>query len=153
MSRAGTAQTMPLQNVMNSVIRVALRAPFVSKGIGRYLLTIHVVGRKTGRHYDLPVAYTRHDGALLVGTPFAWGRNLRTGDPVEIDLLGKRRTADVRVVSDEAGVTELYGVIAKANRNFATFNDIGFGPSGEPDPAALHRAFEGGARVFVLALR
>lgn len=46
------------------------------RGIGKALITLYVVGRKSGRHYTVPVAYVPHDGALLFGTPFGWGRNL-----------------------------------------------------------------------------
>lgn len=151
--RAGTAQTMPLQGVMNSVMRTLLRVPGVSKVIGEKLLTLYVIGRKSGKLFEVPVAYTKHDGKLLVGSPFAWGKNLRTGEPIDVQLAGHRRTADVRVVADEAGVVDLYGVIAADNKNFAAFNHIGSTADGSPDPEDLRRAFEGGAKVFVLTPR
>jgi len=40
-------------------------------------------GPQVRRHYAVPLAFTRHDGVLLVGTPFGWGRNLRTGEAVD----------------------------------------------------------------------
>jgi len=46
-----------------------------------------------------------------------------------------------------------YAVIARYNKNFASFNNIGFDPQGNPEPADLRRAWTGGARVFRLALR
>lgn len=154
MSRsAGTAKTMPLQGAVNALTRTLLRAPGISKFIGERLLTLYVVGRRSGTVFEVPVAYTKHDGNLLVGSPFAWGKNLRTGEPIDIQLAGHRRTADVRVVADEAGVIELYGVIAADNKNFASFNHIGFTADGSPDPADLRQAFEGGAKVFVLTPR
>ncbi|WP_238219168.1 nitroreductase/quinone reductase family protein [Tsukamurella pulmonis] len=151
--RAGTASTMPLQGVMNAVIRVLLRVPVASRFLGERLLTLYVVGRKSGRVFEVPVAYTKHDGHLLVGSPFAWGKNLRTSEPIEVQLAGRRRTADVQVVSDEAGVVELYGVIAADNKNFASFNEIGVTADGTPDPDDLRRAFDGGAKVFILTPR
>jgi len=149
----GAAQTMAFQNVANRIVRGLLRTPLVSRGIGSRLLTLYVVGRKSGKRYSVPVAYTRHDGVLLVGSPFGWGRNLRTGEPVDVRYLGKRRTADVRVVADEAGVVADYAVISRTNRNFAGFNKIGFDPQGNPEPADLHRAWSLGGRVFRLTLR
>ncbi|HEV2953041.1 MAG TPA: hypothetical protein VG015_03000 [Candidatus Dormibacteraeota bacterium] len=125
----------------------------MSRAIGKRLITVYVVGRKSGRHYDIPVAYTQHDGGLVVGTPFAWGRNLRTGEPVEVRLRGRRRTADVQVFSDEAGVVEQYGIIARDNHQFAKFNMIGIGPDGSPNPDDLHLAWAGGARAFRLTPR
>ena len=146
-------QTMALQGLANRLVRGLLRVPLISQGIGRRLITIYAVGRKSGKSYAVPVAYTRHDGVLLVGTPFRWARNLRTGEPVQVQYLGRRRTADVRVHTDEEAVVADYTVIARANRNFARFNKIGFDAQGNPDPADLHRAWRAGARVLRLTVR
>ncbi len=90
------AQTLPAQALVNRVMRGLLRAPLLSRLVGRRLVTLYVVGRKSGRRYTVPVAYTPDQGDLLIGTPFGWGRNLRTGEPVTIRLRGRRRVADVR---------------------------------------------------------
>jgi hypothetical protein len=150
---ANGAQTMAVQNQVNRVVRGLLHVPGLSRAIGSKLLTVYVTGRKSGRHYTLPVAYTKHDGAILIGTPFAWGRNLRTGEPIEILLQGKKRVADVQVYKDEAEVTKAYTVICKDNKNFAQFNKIGLGANGDPDPDDLHAAWAAGARAFRLAPR
>jgi deazaflavin-dependent oxidoreductase (nitroreductase family) len=113
---------------------------------------VYVVGRKSGRRYAVPVAYTPHDGTLLIGTPFGWGRNLRTGQPVDIRIKGKRRPADVQVATDSAGVVELYAVMARDNHQFAKFNSIGIDPTGDPDPTDLHLAWASGARAVRLLL-
>jgi len=150
---AGQAQVMPVQKMANSIVRTLLRTPGVSSGIGKRLLIINVTGRKTGRQYSVPVAYTRHEGALLVGTPFAWARNMRTGEPVEVIVQGKRRQADVLVISDEDGVVAAYDVICRDNRQFAKFNNVGLGPDGAPNADDLHAAFAAGARAYRLSPR
>jgi len=147
------AQTLALQGPVNRLIQGLLRTPLLCRVVGSRLVTLYVVGRKSGRRYIVPVAYTRHDGILLIGTPFAWGRNLRTGEPVDIRLKGQRRTADVQVFTDEAGVTENYAVMARDNRNFAKFNKIGLDQDGNPNPADLQLAWAAGARAFRLAPR
>jgi hypothetical protein len=144
---------MALQPLANAFARGMLRVPLVSRGIGKALVTLYVVGRKSGRHYTVPVAYVPYESGLLFGTPFAWGRNLRTGEPIQIRLKGKRRPADVRVVSDETGVVSLYEVIIRANRNFAKFNKIGLDTNGNPSADDLRAAWAGGARAFVLTPR
>jgi deazaflavin-dependent oxidoreductase (nitroreductase family) len=149
----GRAQTLALQGVANWIVRGLLRVPLVSRGVGKYLITVYVVGRKSGKHYTVPVAYTLHEGTLLIGTPFGWGRNLRTGVPVEVRFKGRRRSADVRVLTDEDAVVRDYAVMAGENRNFARFNKIGFDRRGNPDQAHLHLAWAAGARVFRLTLR
>ncbi len=147
------AQTLALQGLVNRLVRGLLRTPLLCRVAGSRVITLYVVGRKSGRRYTVPVAYTRHDGFLLIGTPFAWGRNLRTGEPVDIRLKGERRPADVRVFSDEAGVTENYAVMARDNHNFAKFNKIGLDQSGNPSPADLRLAWAAGARAFRLTPR
>jgi len=149
----GQAQTMRAQNVANAVVRTLLHTPGISRGVGKRLVIINVTGRKTGRRYSVPVAYTRHDGILLVGTPFGWARNMRTGEPVEIVLQGKRRQADVQVISDEAGVVAAYDVMCRDNRQFARFNRISIGADGTPDAGDLHHAWAAGARAFRLTPR
>jgi hypothetical protein len=83
---AARAQTLPLQGLVNRVNRGLLRTPLLCRLVGRRLLTMYLVGRKSGRHYAVPVACTRRNGTLLVGTQFAWARNLRAGEPVHIRL-------------------------------------------------------------------
>ncbi|HEY2273761.1 MAG TPA: nitroreductase/quinone reductase family protein [Jatrophihabitantaceae bacterium] len=147
------AQTLALQGLVNRIMRGLLRTPLVSRAIGARLITVYVVGRKTGRRYTVPVAYTRDDGALMIGTPFGWGRNLRGGEPVEIRLKGKRLVADVEALTDEVGVVDAYATMSRANANFAKFNRIGLDPAGEPDPGDLRLAWQSGARAFRLRPR
>ena len=147
------AQTLALQGVANWIVRGLLRVPLLSRAVGKRLITLYVVGRKSGRRYTVPVAYTLHEGAVLIGTPFGWGRNLRTGVPVEVRFKGRRRTADVRVRTDEDAVVRDYAVLARDNRSFAGFNKIGFDEHGNPDPGDLHLAWAAGARSIRLTLR
>ncbi|NMO93712.1 hypothetical protein HH311_28445 [Actinomycetospora sp. TBRC 11914] len=144
---------MPGQSLVNRVVRGLLRVPLLARVVGARLVVIEVVGRRSGTRYDVPVAYTRAGADLLVGTPFAWGRNLRTGEPVTIRLRGRRRPADVEAITDEPGVTEAYTTMARDNRRFADFNGIGFDDDGRPKADDLHRAWVDGARAFRLTPR
>ncbi|MCY1138299.1 hypothetical protein OWR29_09845 [Actinoplanes sp. Pm04-4] len=146
-------RTLAAQGLVNVLIRGLLATPLVSRGIGRHLITLYVTGRRTGKRYVIPVAYTAHEGALLIGTPFAWGRNLRTGDQIPVRHLGRKKTADVRVHAAEAEVVADYAVIARRNHNFAQFNKIALDPTGEPVPEDLHRAWHNGARAIRLSIR
>jgi deazaflavin-dependent oxidoreductase (nitroreductase family) len=150
---AQRAQTLRAQKLANRIVRGLLRTPLLCRAVGGRLVTLYVTGRKSGRRYIVPVAYIRHDDDLLIGTPFGWGRNLRTGDPVTIRLKGRLRQADVRVFSTEADVTRMYSIMTRENLTFAKFNKISFDAAGEPDPGDLHRAWADGARVFLLTPR
>jgi hypothetical protein len=147
------AQTLTAQALVNRVIRGLLRTPLVNRLVGGRLVTLYVVGRKSGRRYAIPVAYTWHEGDLLIGSPFGWGRNLRTGEAMAIRLKGRRRLADVRVLSQEQDVVDAYTVIARDNHNFAKFNKIGFDSGGNPARDDLHLAWAAGARAFILTPR
>lgn len=152
-NKAGRPKTMTGQAIANRVVRSLLRTPGLNRAVGARLVTLYIVGRKSGRQYTVPVAYSRQDGDLLIGTPFSWGRNLRDGEPVEILLQGKRRLADVEAFTDEPGVTRLYAIMCKDNKAFASFNKVSIGPDGEPSPDDLHLAWANGARAFRLSPR
>lgn len=147
------AQIMTLQGPVNRIVRGLLRTPGLSSLAGERLVTVYVTGRKSGRRYSVPVAYTKYEGDLLIGTPFGWGRNLRTGEPVSIRLRGRRRQADVRAFTDEEGVTGLYAVMCRDNRTFANFAKVGFDADGNPNPDDLRRVWAAGARAFRLTPR
>jgi deazaflavin-dependent oxidoreductase (nitroreductase family) len=146
------AQTLRFQGLANAIVRGLSRVPGLSGVVGERLITLYVVGRKSGKRYTVPVAFTRHEGVLLIGSPFAWGRNLRTGDTIEVRYKGKRRTAEVDARTEEADVVADYAIIARDNRNFADFNKIGFDAEGNPSADDLHLAWVAGARSFRLTI-
>lgn len=142
------------QGALNRFIRGLLRTPGLSRAVGDKLLTFTLVGRKSGKIYHIPVAYTKHDGKLLVGTVAkTWVRNLVPGEPVSVRLRGKQRLADHRVYRDEQNVVALYDVIARDNHANAKFNGIGYDPDGSPNRADLHQAWRKGGAVIELTLR
>jgi hypothetical protein len=144
---------MALQGLANRITRGLLATPVLSQAVGKRLVTLYIVGRKSGRRFTLPVAYTAHGDDLLIGTPFKWGRNLRTGEPIEIRFKGRRRQADVVVYKDEAEVVDAYATMCRANKVFANFNKIGFDAAGNPNPEELHLAWMAGSRAFRLTPR
>ena len=150
---AVSARTRPPQGLVNWVIRALLRTPLLCRLAGKHLITVYLVGRKSGRRHAVPVAYTRRNGTLMVGTQFAWAPSLRTGEPVDIRLAGKRRSADVQVVADETGVLDHMAFMARDNHHVAKFNKIGLDERGDPRPDDLHLAWAAGARVALLTPR
>jgi hypothetical protein len=139
--------------LVNRIVRALLRTPLIGRGIGSRLLIVYVTGRSTGRRYAIPVAYMRDHDRLLFGTPFAWGRNLNTGQPVDILLKGSRRAADVEVFTSEDDVVRWYATMCRDNRQFAKFNKIAIDPEGNPSEDDLHSAWAAGARAFSLTPR
>ncbi|WP_328400394.1 nitroreductase/quinone reductase family protein [Nocardia sp. NBC_00403] len=139
------------QGAINKLIRTLLRVPGLSRGVGKRLATLHVVGRKSGKVYDVPVAYTRHDGALLIGTALRpWVKNLQSGGPIEVSLGGKPQSFDPVVYTAEPDVMRLFEIIAEDNRANAKFNGIGFAADGTPVRADIYQTWQQGGVVVAL---
>ncbi|MDH2445141.1 hypothetical protein QDR37_14400 [Amnibacterium sp. CER49] len=151
--RDGRVRPFRFQKVLNGIVRGLLVTPGICRLVGRGLVTLYVVGRRSGKQYTIPMAYVRHQNALLLGSGFAWGKNLRTGQPLELRYMGRRRTADVQVLTSETEVVAHYAVIARRNPGFAHINKIGFDTDGDPNADDLRAAWAAGARVFLLTLR
>ena len=147
------ARTLPGQRLVNLLVRGLQRTPGLSRIIGTRLVTLYVVGRVSHRRYSVPVAYLAQGEDLLIGTSSRWGHNLRTGEPVEIRLKGRRCWADVQASTEEPEVVSAYADMARVNRTFATFNHIRVGEDGEPDRDDLRSVWQSGARVLRLTPR
>ncbi|RMI31476.1 DUF385 domain-containing protein [Nocardia stercoris] len=143
---------MRIQRAANWVVTRLLRSPLAG-GPGRSLILLHVVGRKSGKKYDVPVAYVRDGDELVIGSPFGWMRNLRTGEPLAVHYLGRPHTADVVVHTAADAVAADYTVICRGNKQFASFNNIRLDATGNPDTGDLRAAWELGARSARLRIR
>jgi hypothetical protein len=151
--RSEAPPTLRLQGLVNRLVRAGLATPLLGRLAGRRLLTVYVKGRTTGRRYAVPVAYTRLGGDLVIASAYRWIRNLRTGQPVGIRLAGRRRAAEVQVLTEAGPVSEHLAVMARDNHRFAQFNRIGFDQDGRPVGDDLRRAWSAGVRVVILTPR
>ena len=79
-----------LINLINPLVRALLQLPLHATLDGA-LLVLHITGRKTGRHYDLPVGYVDLDGQLIVVTQHSWRANLRGGRDIDVTYRGRRQ--------------------------------------------------------------
>ena len=59
-------RTMRAQRLVNLGVRGLLRTPGLSRIIGGRLVTLYVVGRKSGRRYAVPVSYLAREGRSKV---------------------------------------------------------------------------------------
>ncbi len=92
-----------LINLANPAVRAVLRSP-VHGAMDGGLLLLHIVGRKTGRRYDIPVGYVELDGRLLVVTQHAWRANVRGGAEVEVTSHGRRERMHCTLDEDPSSV-------------------------------------------------
>jgi deazaflavin-dependent oxidoreductase (nitroreductase family) len=141
-----------VQGAANAMVRWLLRSP-AHRIVSDRLLTLTVIGRKTGTEYTFPVAYAEDDGALLIGSAATWRRNLRPGVPVKVRLRGRDRLTDAEVITDEERAAELYRIILAHNPVHGRFAGIGIEPGGGPNRADLRRALANGVAVVRLRPR
>lgn len=85
----------------NPLTRMALRLPNTHGALSGRVLVLRFAGRRTGRRYAVPIAYSRaEDGALEAVTSVhgAWWRNLEGDARVSVLLGGRVLPARVEVV-------------------------------------------------------
>ncbi|AYF79522.1 DUF385 domain-containing protein [Nocardia yunnanensis] len=134
-------------------MRVLLKVPLLAPRVGKRLCVLHVVGRKSGKVYDVPVAYTRHEGDILVGTAKRpWVSNIRKGTPLAVSFGGPKRTADAEVLTDAESVVRLSEVIARDNKQWAKFNGIGLDAQGNPSKADSYQSWQQGCVIIRLSV-
>lgn len=128
-----------------------LRSPFHGL-LSKNLLLISFSGRKSGRRYEIPVAYVRDGAAILIASRANWWKNLRGGQPVELLLQGRRVAAVADVAEDPARrEAELRKVLRGANQ-VARFMEVTLDQAGDPDPRQLAAALEKGWVVVRVTL-
>ncbi|MFF2084291.1 hypothetical protein ACFVVM_10960 [Nocardia sp. NPDC058176] len=150
----GPEPLRPYQSALNTVVRSLLKVPGLSGVVGKRLATLHVVGRSSGKVYDIPIAYTNHEGSLIIGTSLRpWVKNLRGGAEVRISRGSAPETFTATVHTDEAAVLDLFAVIARDNKQNAKFNGIGYTPDGEPSKADIYQTWQQGGVVVELTPR
>lgn len=80
---------------LNPLFRAWLELPILHWGVSPGLLLFHVVGRRSGVRYSIPVGYQRIEGGDAVAITVSeaagkqWWRNYR--DPEQVDLLLRGR--------------------------------------------------------------
>lgn len=126
-------------NAINPVVRTMARSrlhPMMDDAV----LILHVVGRRTGRCYDIPVGYLAVDGRLVIMTQHAWRANLRGGTTVEVTHAGRREAMHAQL-DEEPGavVTVLQNVIERIGWENAR-RTLGLATDGGRPPTSVELA-------------
>jgi hypothetical protein len=99
----------PLVRIVNGVAVGLIKAPILGNLIGRGLVVVRYVGRRSGKTFEIPVGYRRTGDALVIGvaSPDAknWWRNfLGEGGPITLVALdGADRTGHAVADRDDNG--------------------------------------------------
>jgi hypothetical protein len=99
----------PVVGIVNKGFLGLINAPVIGRFVGRGLIVIRYVGRRTGQTFEIPVGYRRSGDSLTinVGAPDSknWWRNfLGEGGPITLlNLDGADRTGHAVANRDAKG--------------------------------------------------
>ena len=98
----------PIVPAMNAVAAKLIDVPLVGNIVGRNLVVISYVGRRSGKTFSIPVNYRRVGDEIVirVGLPDAknWWRNfLGDGGPIALRLNGANQTGHAVATRDDRG--------------------------------------------------
>lgn len=113
-----------MQKFVDAGMRRLLRSPLHGL-LSRKVMLLEVTGRRSGRHYVIPIAYGRCGDDVLMGVAKAtWLRNLTPDRAVTVTVRGRRHDMYPELVTDEESVAELYPNIIAGNRAHARFQQL-----------------------------
>lgn len=89
---------------VNSMMTAMLRMPGVQRVVGQGVALLSFTGRRTGRHYTIPISYERNGDTVTLVTKKQrnWWHNFEAPAEVELRLAGRtHRGTAVAAVDDE----------------------------------------------------
>jgi hypothetical protein len=93
--------------VVNPILKLLLHTPFA--GPARHqLMVVDFTGRKSGKHYSIPVTAHLIDGVLFAMTGSSWKANFRDGAAAQVLHDGKTTAMRGELITDKAHVADLY---------------------------------------------
>jgi hypothetical protein len=99
--------------VVNPMMKVLLRTPFAGPARNQ-LMVVNFTGRKSGRHYSIPLSAHLVDGNLYAMAAATWKNNFRDGAPAQVLHNGKTTTMRGELITDKALVADLYSRCAES---------------------------------------
>jgi hypothetical protein len=99
--------------VANPIMKLLLRTPFAGPARNQ-LMVVDFTGRKSGRHYSIPLSAHQVDGVLYAMTANPWKNNFRDGATAQILHNGKTTTMRGELITDKEHVADLYSRCAES---------------------------------------
>jgi hypothetical protein len=102
-----------LLRIVNPIMKLLLHTPLAGAARNQ-LMVVDFTGRKSGRHYSIPLSAYVIDGILYAMTGKAWKSNFRDGATAQVLHDGKTTTMRGELVTDKAHVADLYARCAES---------------------------------------
>ena len=145
-----TRRTPPQRIItfFNPMVRAAVHSP-LHRALDKALIVLHVTGRRTGRHFDIPVGYLELDGRLVVVTQHSWRANLRGASEVEVTHLGRRQHMRVQLDENPSTVAATFRTLFERCGPKAAGRTLGLDVAGGSTPSLAE--LEAAVRQYDLA--
>jgi hypothetical protein len=98
---------------INPMMKLLLRTPLMGAARNQ-LMVVSFTGRKSGRHYSIPLSAHLIDNILYALTGASWKQNFRDGAPAQVLYNGKTTTMRGELIADRALVADLYSRSAES---------------------------------------
>jgi len=133
------APTVPLY--INELVKVILRSPLHGL-LSKHRMLLTITGRKSGKHYNIPLSYVQEEGVILCVTGHSsWWRNLRGGAPVKVMLKGQERAGMAQaIVDDPAVIMQGLQKLLQAIPSDAKYHKVKLDRKGQPNAEDIARA-------------
>ena len=102
-----------LLRIVNPAMKLLLHTPFAGPARNQ-LMVVNFTGRKSGRHYSIPLSAHLIDGDLYAMTGESWKYNFRDGATATVLHDGKTTTMRGEVIADKSLVADLYSRCAES---------------------------------------
>jgi hypothetical protein len=99
--------------VVNPILKLLLHTPFAGAARNQ-LMVVNFTGRKSGRHYSIPVSAHVIDDILYAMTGATWKNNFRDGAAAQVLHDGKTTAMRGELITDKAQVADLYARCAES---------------------------------------
>ena len=127
----------PSMAAVNPLVRLLLRSP-LHRFLSDTLLLLTYTGPRSGKHYTIPVAYSRVGNKVDVFTRHSWWRNLRAGKLVELEIKGKRYAGAAEAITNErAVIAAALAAHLREHPGMARFYHVAPDANGQPHPDAV----------------
>ncbi|MGE2728614.1 hypothetical protein ACQI4F_03980 [Mycolicibacterium vaccae] len=100
-----------LLRVINPVLRQLVKTP-VGAALDAFMV-VSFTGRKSGKHYSVPVSAHQLDGTLYVVLEAQWKYNFRGGAQAQVSHRGKTRAMRGELITDRSTVSSVCERVAR----------------------------------------
>jgi transposase InsO family protein len=101
-----------LLRFVNPMMKMLLRTPFAGPARNQ-LMVVDFTGRKSGKHYSIPLSAHVIDNILYAMTGATWKANFRDGADAQVLHDGKSVAMHGELITDKAHVVDLYARAAE----------------------------------------